>query len=655
MLNLCCFVLLSHQAEVTLPKLFTDSMVLQRDRAIPIWGTAPAGSRVSVELQANRGSATADQAGRWRVDLPALPAGGPYALKVNGQTRARDIMIGEVWLASGQSNMEWPVIAANDYQREAREADRRVRMFTVRKASLDAPATDANGTWERADAYSVGSFSAIGYAFARNLAEKLNVTVGVIHASWGGSPAEAWTSRRALTSQPKLRYLVDSYQASRSEYPAKKAAYDRNLIDWRRKVFLADTGNEGFEKGLASPIRDDSDWTPVTLPSLIAPGPDGPFNGAVWVRRTVDVPQSWVGTPLVLELGVIDEFDETYFNGHKVGETDRRNEDSWREPRLYRIAPGLYHAGPNTIAVRIFDQAGPGGTLGPAGTMRLRRGGTIDDAIPLAGDWKQQIERAVPEPSAEVMAEEPARPFGPGNPAIPGGLYNGMIAPLVPYGIRGAIWYQGEANAERATQYADLFPTLVRDWRALWNPDLPFYFVQLPNYKERVEEPSDGTWPELREAQLKSLRALRNTGMAVTIDLGEAGTIHPREKGEVGRRLALLALANTYKKSGSYSGPLYREARVQGNSIRIFFDNVGNGMKTTDGRPLTGFAIAGSDQKFVWANAEILGSCVIVSSPLVPDPVAVRYGWAMNPDCNLTNATGLPASPFRSDAWPRVP
>jgi sialate O-acetylesterase len=373
------------------------------------------------------------------------------------------------------------------------------------------------------------------------------------------------------------------------------------------------------------------------------------FDGAVWFRRTFDLPEAWEGKALKLELGPIRDYDDTYVNGTKVGYTKEAPADPSLDDRTYRISPGIPVHGVNSIAIRVFSAQGVCGLTGFPDQMRITLfDGSSTDSIPLAGPWMEKIERKM-----DSTDPAPHMPLGPGSPSAPGGLFNGMIAPLAPFGIKGVIWYQGESNAGEADRYRILFPTLIHDWRQKWGrQDLPFYFVQLPNYKARQEEPSDSEWAELREAQASALRIL-HTGMATTIDIGDATTIHPTNKREVGRRLSLIALAKDYGMHTAYSGPEFQYLTPSGNTVRVFFKHIEDGLKTSDGRPPIGFAVAGEDRKFYWAEAKIQGTAVVLSSSNVPNPVAVRYGWADNPDCNLTNSTGLPTAPFRTDTWPR--
>lgn len=628
------------QAPLRLSPLFTDGAVLQRGMNVPVFGFAAPGAFVNVECDGQRAGATADSTGKWLVRLKPLKVGGPYLLTATsgGQTvSARDLMSGEVWIASGQSNMEWPEAAADDYTRAQSEARPDIRMFTVEKATANAPLNDLKGKWEAASSTTVGRFSAVGWAFAREVNRRLNVPVGIIHTSWGGTPAEAWTSREALAAQPGLKSMVEAFDGAQKDFPAQLEAYKKAMSDFVN--FKHGGGNQGFLSNWQMAEFDDSAWDAVPAGTLFP----ADFDGAGWYRKTVDLPAEWVMKELVLTLGTIDDFDTTYFDGIRVGRTGVEDDNGdYSTPRRYRIAPGIVRAGKNVIAVRVFDNVGPGGITGPVGEMKL----SLADgsaSIPLDGDWRFKIERAL-DPKTQI----PQRPFGVGNPNVPMTLYNSMIAPIVPYGIKGAIWYQGESNADRAMQYRELFPTMIRDWRSRWGQGpFPFYFVQLANFMERKKEPSESQWAELREAQTMTL-GLPNTGMALAIDIGEATDIHPKNKREVGRRLALIALNKTYHEPVPFEGPSYTGMSVSGDTVRVTFKN--GALMTTDGAAPRAFQIAGEDKRWFWADAKIEGSTVALRSVMVPRPVAVRYAWADNPDVNLVNRAGLPAVPFRTDA-----
>ena len=638
------------RAEVRVPAIIGDHMVLQRDAKVRLWGWADAGEALRVSIGGQALTTTADPAGRWQVQLAPMPAGGPHTLEISGKNTLRfaDILFGEVWVASGQSNMEFPLSrAANAVAEIAAARFPRMRLFTVAKATSREPLDNVRGEWTECSPETVTDFSAVAYFFGREVHRALDVPVGLIHSSWGGTPAEAWTSRGALTAEASLKPMVDALDRNAAD-PETARAYERAVAEWERKNVVVDTGNEGFARGWASPDLDAADWKPMTLPQYWErTGLD--IDGAVWFRREVAVPAAWAGRDLILTLGAVDDFDTTYFAGVQVGATGKETPAFWTHQRSYTVPGSLVRAGQTVVAVRVFDRAGDGGFIGPASAMRLDlAAGGGAQAISLAGAWHYQIERAVP----SVSPDWGSQPTGPEDQNAPTTLYNAMIAPLTPLAIRGAIWYQGESNASRAFQYRTLFPTLIRDWRRAWGiGNFPFDFVQLANFMARRDQPGESEWAELREAQAMALAA-PNTGMATAIDIGEANDIHPLNKREVGRRLAVVALARSYGRAIECSGPVYRSHKVQGAKVRLSFEHAA-GLAARNGA-LQGFAVAGKDRHFVWAQGQIDGDSVLVWSDAVAKPVAARYAWADNPDANLINGAGLPALPFRTDAWPGI-
>ncbi|NLO34054.1 MAG: sialate O-acetylesterase [Candidatus Hydrogenedentes bacterium] len=497
---LLCSLSLSSNAVVSTPSIFGDHMVLQQKQKLPVWGKADPGEAVTVTLHKQSKSTVADAEGLWQVELSRMKQGGPYALTIAGPDNTlqfEDVLIGEVWIGSGQSNMQWAVKDSNDAENEIAQADYpNIRLFSVKRAASPEIQFDCEGSWSICSPESLPEFSAVLYYFGRELYQRLNQRpVGVIHTSWGGTPAESWTSRTTLENDPELAHIVQNWDQILEDYPAAKEAYDQSVVEWEEAVKKAE-----------------------------ADGTDKP--------------------------------------------------------------------------------------------------------------------------------KKPNAPRGPEHPWLAAGLYNAMIAPLIPYAIKGAIWYQGESNADRAYQYRNLFPTMITNWREDWGQgNFPFYFVQLANFTEVRPEPDESDWAELREAQTMTLD-LKKTGMAVIIDIGEAKDIHPRNKQDVGKRLALNALAKDYRQQVVWSGPMYRSMRIWKDKAILSFNHINGGLTTSDGEAPKGFAIAGADKKFVWADAVIKGNKVIVSSPEVAEPVAVRYAWAHNPICNLINGKLLPASPFRTDDWP---
>lgn len=626
-----------------LASLFCDHAVLQRDLPIKVWGWTEPGEAVTVSLAGNEATATAGADGKWQVVLPALPAGGPHEMTVAGRETIvlRDLLIGEVWICSGQSNMQMTLNTVQNGDEEMAASDYPgIRLFTVANIPAIEPKADIEADWKLCSPKTSGPFSAVGYFFGRKLHKELGVPVGLINTSWGGTVAEAWTSIGTLRSKPELQSIVDLYD-SIDPNDEGTAAYLQAVQAWSEAENRRDTENLGYPQGWADPATSTAGWECMALPAywkargLL-------LNGVVWFRTEVNVPAAWAGKDLTLSVGTIDKGDTTYFNNVKVGGvTLEDREDSWNVRRIYPVPGALVQAGRNVIAVRIFSHAWAGGLVGKPEDLYLACG---EETIPLAGEWQYNVEA-----DFGNFGTPPTPPLGAANPNTPTVLFNGMIHPLLPYGIRGAIWYQGESNAARAKEYQTLFPAMITDWRQQWGQgDFPFYFVQLANYQAGTDAGFDSQWAELREAQTMTL-SLANTGMAVIIDIGDSTDIHPKNKQDVGLRLALNALAKTYGRDQVYSGPLFREARVEGNAIRLCFDHAEGGLVSTG--ELTGFAIAGADRKFTRAEAVIDGETLVVSSPAVPAPVAVRYGWAEDPICTLYNQAGLPMSPFRTDDW----
>ena len=635
------------RAEVRLPSIIGDNMVLQRGVKVRIWGKANAGERITVTFDRKSVNTVADAQGRWQVWLGPLKAGGPSELTIKGDNvlTIKNVLVGEVWICSGQSNMEWALVNTVDGAEAVAQANYpEIRLFTVEHNTATSALEDVQGRWVVTTPEDAGTFSAVGYFFGREIYQQVKVPIGLINTSWGGTPAEAWTALEALRSSPELKPILDRYESSLNAGPQTKQAYERALAEWEEKNLYLDSENKGEAQGYADPVTSTVDWSKMDLPKQFETA-GLLIDGVVWFRKVVDVPATWAGRDLVLNLTAIDDYDITYFNGKKIGSTGRETPNSYMVPRKYVVPGSLVRSGQNVIAVRVFDRAGEGG-FGRGGEMSLRGAG--GEEISLRGDWSYKVELAL-EPKRPDWGSRP-EPVGASNQNSPGVLYNAMLAPLVPFSIRGAIWYQGESNAGRAYQYRTLFPTMIRNWRSVWGYDFPFYFVQLPNWRARQDQPGESDWAELREAQAMTLRE-PHTGMAITIDVGDGDDLHPRNKLDVGRRLATLALANVYGKEIIPSGPLFDRFKVEGNKVRISF-KYGQGLKTSDGGPVKGFAIAGADRRFVWAEARIEGDTVVVSTPGIQKPVAVRYGWADNPLVNLYNKAGLPASPFRTDDWP---
>jgi sialate O-acetylesterase len=639
---LFCAVVLGQQG-LKLNTLFSDGVILQEHASDPIYGTAGPNAQVQLTLGAQIYSTHADGRGNWQIAVPIGGAGPAFSFEVaSGSDRAtvRNARAGEVWLASGQSNMEFMEIQADDYDQAKKQADPNVCMFIVKKATAESPHHDLQGAWESSSPNNVSHFSAVGLAFARELSNRLEVPVGIIDASWGGTPAEAWIAADTLQKDAATRAIYDKFLSDLKVYDSRQSAYKVAMDMWTTGKNGSD--NQGFQNNWMIDAFSDAGWQSVPAGEDSQDILKRDFEGSVWYRKTVTLPDNWSGQRLKLQLGEISGMDATYFNGVRAGYTTLTTSDPNR-PREYTISPGMVHKGPNLIAIRIFNPDSPVGMKGPPDDMRLM----LEDEtsyLPLNGDWKFNVEQ-------ELDPDEPRPhlPNGPGNPTSPAELYNGMIAPLIPFRIKGAIWYQGESNVGGSALYVHLFTDLIQDWRKRWGEgNFPFYYVQLANYLAKQTAPEESAWANLREAQAKA-QGLPNTGMAVTIDLGEVGSIHPKNKREVGKRLALWALGLTYRTPTPYASPCFKSMEIRDSRVIVDFSN--GSLTTTDGKAPTGFSVAGADHKFYFAEAAVVGSTVTVSAPEVLHPVAVRYAWADNPTVNLVNLLGLPAAPFRSDDW----
>jgi sialate O-acetylesterase len=572
-------------------------------------------------------------------------------LEASNQLVFSDVWVGEVWVASGQSNMEMSLHAAAGAELATANGCSGLHLFVVRHTQSLTPKTEPQGHWAACTPVTAKSFSGVAFYFARELQRALGVPIGVIEAAWGGTPAEAWTPRSALLAEPSLAPLVNTFDAVAND-PAKQAELRRKLRDWEAKSFVQDEGNRGEAKGLARlPHASRDGWASMTIPQTWEKA-GLPIDGAVWFHREIIVPDAWAKKELLVSLGALDDFDVAYWNGERIGATGVETPEFWSVQRNYTVPASSVHPGRNLIAVRIFDRGGDGGFAGAPAELFVKPKGSDDTAISLAGTWLFKVERRVT-PVAIDWHRRPALIVDdPSNPTV---LWNAEIAPLTSIPVAGVIWYQGESNVARATQYRTLFPTLIRSWREAWNaPRLPFVFVQLPNYQgdpvERSSPLGTSTWAELREAQTAALK-LPAVDMAVTVDVGESQDPHPHNKHEVGRRLALAALRTAYAKPVIASGPRFASAAIEGNTVRVRFTAAPGGMSTSDGTPPQGFIIAGADHVWHHASARVENTTAIVSSPDVPAPVAVRYGWANDPVVTLMNLAALPAAPFRTDNW----
>lgn len=656
-------------ANVRLPAIISSHMVLKKAQQVPIWGMADPGEAVTVTLNGQSVGAQADSGGRWaaHLNLEDSPP-GPFGMTVEGNNKIviSDVMVGEVWLASGQSNMQFTVQNSIDAQADiAQSTNPLLRQFIVPNKASDSPMEVTQGSWVLASPETTGNFSAVGYYFAKRLQNELGVPVGLIHSSWGGTPSEAWTSDKALDTVPELKSARERLRRAFKEYGEKRAAFVGSLRAW-----IAEHGREDKPAANAADYAAEGipteGWTPVKLPGVVA-APGLPRSGAVWLRKEVDIPDGLAALPLSLHLP-IDGFDSVYWNGKLLKKTtysDFPGTGYVRRLGPFIVPPGKFKAGKNTLAIRLYEPVEPA-----VFTAEPKAG-----SISLAGEWLAKPELEFSALSPQEIAAAPHAPANhPGPQFVPGFVFNGMIRPLLPYAINGVIWYQGETNVSRAWQYRIAFPLLIADWRQQWDcSDLPFYFCQLANYLDKKSVPGESAWAELREAQSLAL-TLPHTGQAVLIDIGESGDIHPRNKKDVGNRLALIALAEHHGKPLAFSGPVYRSMEVAGGKVILTFTHAEGGLvakplpathvvesktkqtaslvRNSPDSQLEGFAICGEDRKWVWADARIEGDTVIVWSDKVTAPTAVRYAWSDNPTCNLLNGAGLPASPFRTDAFP---
>lgn len=621
-------------AQVRLPKLVSDGMILQRDTPVKIWGWAATGEKVVLRFKGKSFETITPADGKWLITFPAQKAGGPYEMEISAsnQIKLKNILFGDVWLCSGQSNMETTMSRVSPlYGKEIETcANPNIRLFQVpvRWNYAKSQQDIQGGKWEEANPQNILKYTAVGYFFARDIYEKNKVPVGIIQCAAGGSSAESWISEESLKAFPEqykiAKQLSDTTYMKNLLGTEKEAQYK-----WFSELGKSDLGRKTTP--WFNPLLDDSSWPTYQLPSSFAGAGMDFTNGSIWFRKEIDLPENVSGKQTLLELGRIVDSDSVFVNGKFVGTTGYQY-----PPRRYTIAPGMLKAGKNNITVRVVSQSGIGAFIKDK-PYQL----TVENQIfDLKGAWKYQI--------GAKCGPSPTATFFPGKPL---GLYNAMLSPIVNYRLKGMVWYQGESNAERASSYNSVLSTLIGEWRKLWNQgNLPFLFVQLPDFMEPKKEPSEGDWATLRNQQLKTL-SVPNTAMVVTIGLGEWNDIHPLRKKEVGQRLALAAEKLAYgDEKVIASGPVCQSMKVKGNKVELNFSDCGSGLKTNDGKELKHFAISGADKKFVWAKAEIKGNKVVVWSDIVSNPVSVRYAWADNPEgANLYNSEGLPASPFTTE------
>ncbi|MDB4635123.1 sialate O-acetylesterase [bacterium] len=651
--------------------IFSDHMVLQRDQPLPVWGWAAPGRAVTVDVGPHSARTRTNAEGRWRLTLPPLESGkGPLSMSVkagNETIRLTDILVGDVWLCSGQSNMEMSVSQSADGKAEIKAANHpQIRLFNVPRPidpiAID-PQDDLVGQWETCSPETIPDFSAVGYYFGREIHQRTNVPIGLINSSYGGTIIETWTRQEEISRLPDMteriavaqdihydpalvpqdmtaeeKRAAKIHQAdikARADYKLTyKASADRAAKS--RQAFNEARANDELARKMTSSDLDLRSWNTMEIPNEWGKEGLPDFRGMVWFRKTIDVPESWAGKKLVLHLDRIYEGDVTWFNGNQVGATVIAN---YHNPRVYSIPANLVKAGANTITVRVTDTYLPRGMSGNADVMALCVAGSEEtDRIGLAGPWRYK-------PGVQLLAKLPFPHVDINHPTL---LYNTMIHPLVPFAIRGITWYQGEQNNGDGMLYFDKMQALIKSWRNVFlRPNAPFYFVQIAPYS--YGGGMERALPLLWEAQSTALN-ISHTGMAVISDIVHVSWLHPSNKQDVGKRLALWALAKDYGQDGLvYSGPLYKSMAIEGSKIRLSFNHTGSGLTSRDAKPLDWFEIAGKDGRFVKAQAVIEGNTVVVYSDAIAKPTAARFAWDQVAVPNLINKEGLPTGPFRTN------
>lgn len=648
-------------SKLRLPSIFSDHMVLQRDQPVRVYGWAAPRAEVSVDFRTTQTKTTADREGRWEVFLePQTTSFDPAELIVQTADDSvvyRNVLVGEVWLASGQSNMAWSIARSADADMLLRLADNpSIRLFKVPRQTASEPLDTTDAEWVVSHPRTARNFSAVAHAFGRDLERLLDTPVGLIDASWGGTPAIAWTRERVLDQHPLLRERAAYWDQLVSNYEEAYNHWQRAVQEWKREnkivVYHEDPGIAEEARRFSEVGFDDRGWESVELPATFQ-SLFGDTDGAYWFRKTIKIPAEMVGKTLRLHLGQIDDYDAVWFNGKRVGGMDDPSAQPWNQQRVYRIPADSNPESVATLAIRVFDRYAGGGFVSRDPSVMQLVDPDSGTTVPLAGTWKTHPELPL-EPAVGPFnlsrLGAPAEPPSADSPHRPASLANGMIAPVAPFTLRGVIWYQGEADAGWVPdRYDERLRLMIEDWRDWWQlPEMPFGIVQLANYLQPKTEPSNDPWPNLRESQRRLARELPHTGLAVTIDIGEANDIHPRDKATVGRRLARWALTDVYGLLDLRGGPEIFRAERDGGSIVLTFTQTGEGLHAKDRDSLGGFTIAGIDGEFFPAEATLLNRNQIrVRNPSVDRPVTVRYGWQNNPvEANLYNVERLPASPF---------
>jgi sialate O-acetylesterase len=615
--------------------MFGDNMVLQRNKADKIWGWSEPGDTVRVEIAGNTASAVAGADRRWQVEIQPPAAGGPYTVKISGQqsVELHNVLVGDVWLCGGQSNMEFKLRGALNGPEEIKAANfPQIRFFNVGQHAAYHPAEIVRGSWNVVSPNTAAQLSAVAYYFARRVQQDVHIPIGLIVDCVGGTPAETWTSAATLRQLGGLDVpLAELERVSKESGPE----YGNYVMAWY------DRYDTGLKQKWFDPAFDDAGWKPVDLfGGFAALGvPETP--AVVWFRKDLVLPDPLPPGRAMLSLGVVERMDTVYINGRFMGGS------SWVEnPRRYRIPEGLLKPGHNSVVIRVLKTKPDGGFQSKPANLNLTFGD--DTTISMVDGWKAKVSVDARPPHDLPISYE-------NWPVMPAVLYMGMLEPVAPLSITGAIWYQGEANAKRAYEYRKVMPAMIADWRKLFGQgDFPFYIVGLPFYMQHSPTPVDGDeWAELRESQAVTVATVPNTCLATIIDTGAADTVHPPVKIPAGDRLAFCALAKNYDEKIPYQGPTFASADMLGTAIRVHFAHAEGGIVVKGGKPGE-FAIAGDDHKWYPADAHVFGDTVIVSASAVPNPKAVRYAWQSNPEATLYNKAGLPAVPFRTDDWPEL-
>lgn len=649
----------SARADITLPAIISNHMILQKSNHTRVWGKAAPAEKIKLTLGDIHAETEADASGNWKIELDLSQAKeGPFDMILEGTKKisVSDVLIGEVWLCSGQSNMAYALNRSTGGAEEiARSTNPRLRQFTVGYNPSAEPQEKCNGVWLVANPTNSPNFSAVSYYFAKDIQKTLNTPVAIVRSAWAGTSIMSWISEQSMSAEPELKEMNDVAKQRVTNYPKLKETYISAIAEWETKTHRKDHPSD--PAAFAAPAVQESDWKKVVLNNNAKFKTLGlPDAGAVWLRKKIILPAN----PGNLSFNfIVGAFDQAYWNGKKIGESTEATSPGPNALRGYRIPPADYKEGENVIALRVFtptEDAQFGSAYYDMGVSRIQIA---------SAEWLAKAEYELP------PLTDKAYPQLPGAPGIsPCALYNGMIHPIEPYTFAGVVWYQGEQDSGRkGSLYHKMLKTLIGDWRARFGAQLHFCLCQLPNYGKKTKIPATSTWANIREAQRRAL-AIPETSLVALIDLGDED-VHPPDKKPAGERVALSALGTAYKQKIPYSGPLYESIKIDGDKAVISFapaeSNLVENPLPTDYLPtysaiekiplarnspsseLEGFIICGEDMKWVWAQAKIEGKTVIVWSPTISKPVAVRYAWADNPTCNLYNAAGLPASPFQTD------